>query len=84
MKISNNFDRWMFDYKEGNLSAAEAEEFENFLIQHPEYEVDADAWDMAYVQSEPVIYPHAEKLEKKRRLPFISLAIQNKPWKMPC
>ena len=57
----------MFDYKEGNLSAAEAEEFENFLIQHPEYEVDADAWDMAYVQSEPVIYPHAEKLEKKRR-----------------
>ncbi len=68
MKISNNFDRWMFDYKEGNLSAAEAEEFENFLIQHPEYEVDADAWDMAYVQSEPVIYPHAEKLEKKRRV----------------
>ncbi|MBK9592895.1 MAG: type IX secretion system membrane protein PorP/SprF [Crocinitomicaceae bacterium] len=58
----------MFDYKEGNLSAAEAEEFENFLIQHPEYEVDADAWDMAYVQSEPVIYPHAEKLEKKRRV----------------
>ncbi|MBK6953520.1 MAG: type IX secretion system membrane protein PorP/SprF [Crocinitomicaceae bacterium] len=68
MKISNNFDRWMFDYKEGNLSAAEAEEFENFLIQHPEFEVDADAWDMAYVQSEPVIYPHAEKLEKKRRV----------------
>ncbi len=68
MKISNNFDRWMFDYKEGNLSSAEAEEFENFLIQHPEYEVDADAWDMAYVQSEPVIYPHAEKLEKKRRV----------------
>ncbi len=58
----------MFDYKEGNLSSAEAEEFENFLIQHPEYEVDADAWDMAYVQSEPVIYPHAEKLEKKRRV----------------
>jgi type IX secretion system PorP/SprF family membrane protein len=58
----------MFDYKEGNLSAAEAEEFENFLIQHPEYEVDADAWDMAFVQSEPIIYPHAEKLEKKRRV----------------
>lgn len=68
MKISDNFDRWMFDYKEGNLSAAEAQEFENFLIQHPEFEVDADAWDMAYIPNEPIAYPHSEKLQKKRRV----------------
>lgn len=58
----------MFDYKEGNLSPEEVEEFEKFLLNHPEYEVDADAWDMAFVQNEPVEYPYAEKLEKKRRV----------------
>ena len=68
MKIPENFDRWMFDYKEGNLSPREAEAFENFLIQHPEYEVDVDAWDQAYVTSAPVVYPDAKKLEKKRRV----------------
>lgn len=68
MNISENFDRWMFDYKEGNLSAAEAEEFENFLLNHPEFEVDADAWDMAFVQQAPVEYPFQHKLEKKRRV----------------
>lgn len=68
MKISDNFDRWMFDYKEGNLSPAEMQEFENFLLQHPEFEVDADAWDLAYIPAESVIYPDSKKLEKKRRV----------------
>ncbi|MBL7898564.1 MAG: type IX secretion system membrane protein PorP/SprF [Crocinitomicaceae bacterium] len=68
MSISENFDRWMFDYKEGNLSAADAEKFENFLLEHPEFEIDADAWDMAYVPAENFVYPDAHKLEKKRRV----------------
>jgi type IX secretion system PorP/SprF family membrane protein len=68
MKIPENFDRWMFDYKEGNLSPEEAEAFENFLVRHPEYEVDMDAWDQAFITSQPVIYPDAHKLEKKRRV----------------
>lgn len=68
MSISENFDRWMFDYKEGNLSAADAEKFENFLLEHPEFELDADAWDMAYVPAENFVYPDAHKLEKKRRV----------------
>lgn len=68
MKISENFDRWMFDYKEGNLSAKDAEEFENFLLNNPEFEVDADAWDMAFILDTPTEYPFADKLEKKRRV----------------
>jgi len=67
MKITENFDRWMFDYKEGNLTGAEAEAFENFLIQHPEFEVDADAWDQAFVTSEDIEYPNARALEKDRK-----------------
>ncbi|MBK7130505.1 MAG: type IX secretion system membrane protein PorP/SprF [Crocinitomicaceae bacterium] len=68
MNISENFDRWMFDYKEGNLSAADAEKFESFLLNHPEFDADADAWDMAFVADQPVVYPNAHKLEKKRRV----------------
>jgi len=67
MKITENFDRWMFDYKEGNLSGAEMEAFENFLIQHPEFEVDADAWDQAFVTNENIAYPNAKALEKDRK-----------------
>ena len=67
MKISENFDRWMFDYKEGNLSASEMDAFENFLAQHPEFEIDADAWDQAFVSSETYVYPNAHKLEKRKK-----------------
>jgi len=66
MKITENFDRWMFDYKEGNLSGSEMEAFENFLIQNPEFEVDADAWDQAFVTNENIAYPYAKALDKDR------------------
>jgi len=65
MNIPENFDRWMFDYKEGNLSGAELQEFENFLIQHPEFEADADVWSHAFVQNENVVYRDAKKLMKR-------------------
>ena len=67
MNIPDNFDRWMFDYKEGNLSAGELQEFENFLIQNPEFEVEADAWNNAFVQNEEFVYSNAHQLEKKNR-----------------
>ncbi|MCB9224724.1 MAG: PorP/SprF family type IX secretion system membrane protein [Crocinitomicaceae bacterium] len=68
MNIPENFDRWMFDYKEGNLSGAEKEAFENFLIQNPDFEIDADAWNNSYIQNEDFVYPHADALEKDRRV----------------
>ena len=67
MNIPENFDRWMFDYKEGNLSGSELKEFENFLIQNPEFEVEADAWENAFIQNEEFVYPDADKLEKRDR-----------------
>lgn len=67
MNIPENFDRWMFDYKEGNLSAEENAAFENFLIQNPEFEIESDAWNNSFIQNEEFIYPNAEKLEKDNR-----------------
>lgn len=67
MNIPENFDRWMFDYKEGNLSGAELQEFENFLIQNPEFEIEADAWENAFIRNEEFVYADAYKLEKHNR-----------------
>jgi type IX secretion system PorP/SprF family membrane protein len=67
MNIPENFDRWMFDYKEGNLSGTEMDAFENFLVQHPEFEVEADAWNNAFVQNEAFTYPNADALQKDNR-----------------
>ena len=67
MNIPENFDRWMFDYKEGNLSGAEKEAFENFIIQNPEFELEADAWNNSFVQNEEFVYPKAAELEKDNK-----------------
>lgn len=68
MNIPENFDRWMFDYNEGNLSGAEMEAFENFMIQNPQFDVDADAWNQAFVPNEEFVYPHASSLQKDRKV----------------
>ncbi len=71
MNIPENFDRWMFDYNEGNLSGAEMEAFENFIIQNPEFEVDADAWNHAFISNEDIAYPKQAELEKDRKVGII-------------
>jgi type IX secretion system PorP/SprF family membrane protein len=68
MNIPENFDRWMFDYKEGNLSGAEQQAFENFLIQHPEFELDADAWNNAFIENESYTYPQSNQLKKDNKV----------------
>jgi type IX secretion system PorP/SprF family membrane protein len=67
MNIPENFDRWMFDYKEGNLSAAEMDAFEKFLVQNPDFEVEADAWSNAFIPNETFTYPNADALQKDNR-----------------
>jgi type IX secretion system PorP/SprF family membrane protein len=67
MNIPENFDRWMFDYLEGNLSVSEKSEFEAFLVQNPNYEIDAEVWQDAFVKDDNVVYMHQDALLKKRR-----------------
>lgn len=68
MNIPENFDRWMFDYMEGNLSSSEAEAFEQFLLQNPGFEPDADAWQNSVIPSENVVYPNQQNLQRKRKI----------------
>jgi len=67
MKIPENFDRWIFDYFEGNLTPAEASEFERFLELNPDFEADADAWQHAVIKDEYIEYPGIQNLERKRK-----------------
>ncbi|MEX1001307.1 MAG: PorP/SprF family type IX secretion system membrane protein [Crocinitomicaceae bacterium] len=68
MNIPENFDRWMFDYKEGNLFGSEKAAFENFLIQNPDYEIEVDAWNHAFIENEAAEYPQANSLIKDRKV----------------
>lgn len=43
----NNIDKWCFDYFEGNLSYHEKLTFERFILEHPEYHAEFDAWKNA-------------------------------------
>jgi hypothetical protein len=61
-----NIDRWLFDYTEGNLSADQEQQLESFLMDHPELELDMDAWEMAKVDVTPIIFNNKTALYRKR------------------
>jgi hypothetical protein len=61
-----NIDRWLFDYTEGNLSAEQEQQLELFLMNHPDLELDMDAWEMAKVDVAPMVFEQKELLYKKR------------------
>lgn len=63
-----NIDRWMFDYTEGNLSPEQETLLENYILNNPDLEVDLDAWQMATVSTEELVYAEKDKSYKKRRL----------------
>jgi hypothetical protein len=61
-----NIDRWLFDYTEGNLSAEQEQQLELFLMNHPDLELDMDAWEMSRVDVAPMVFEQKELLYKKR------------------
>ena len=61
-----NIDRWLFDYTEGNLSAEQEQQLELFLMNHPDLELDMDAWEMSKVDVAPMVFERKELLYKKR------------------
>ncbi len=63
-----NIDRWMFDYTEGNLSPEQETLLEDYILNNPDLEVDLDAWQMASVSTDELVYTEKEKSYKKRRL----------------
>ena len=67
-----NIDRWFFEYVEGNLSPSQEAQLEAFILNHPELELDLDAWKSATITPEPHQFPNQDTLlktqKKKRRI----------------
>lgn len=64
-----NIDLWLFDYTEGNLSVYQKELLENYILNHPELEIDLDMWNMAKVPVADTI-DHSIEIKKKREYRF--------------
>jgi type IX secretion system PorP/SprF family membrane protein len=72
-----NIDQWLFNWKEGNLSSSDLEQLEDFLIKNPEFTIDQDAWNEAYIQKypQPVFQNKSALIKKKRPLyPYLAAA----------
>lgn len=61
-----NIDRWLFDYTEGNLSAQQEQQLDSFLLNHPDLELDLDAWELAKIDVTPMVFANKNSLYKKR------------------
>lgn len=65
-----NIDRWLFDYIEGNLSSDQESLLENYILNHPELEVDLDMWKMSNIKaSESFVNDiHLQKKTENRKV----------------
>jgi len=71
----SNIDRWFFEYVEGNLSPEQEAQLEAFILNHPELELDLDAWKSSTIEPTYYEFPNQNTLlqpEKKKRriIPF--------------
>ncbi len=66
----DNIDRWLFDYTEGNLSSEQESLLENYILNHPELEVDLDMWKMSNIRaSESFVNDlHLQKKTENRKV----------------
>lgn len=66
MKINlENYEAWMVDYIEGNLSADQQKELQAFLVFHPELQKELDAFSMTKLPVDTaVFFPNKEALKQ--------------------
>ena len=57
-----NIEEKIFQYFEGELSADESLELENFINNNPEYQIDFDAWKNSVVQDDQMKYKFVDEL----------------------
>lgn len=57
-----NIEEKIFEYFEGDLSASEAKELEQFVQANPEYQEDFNAWQNSVVEDTQVEYKHMDDL----------------------
>ncbi len=66
MKITiQNYEEWMIDYIEGNLSHAQEMQLTEFLEYHPELKAELELFNQTKLQPDThVVYAHKESLKK--------------------
>lgn len=66
MKSPNesNIDEWLFHYFEGDLSPEEESLIEEFLLEHPQFDAQFEAWGASRIQQESFVYPKQDILAK--------------------
>ena len=66
MKSPNesNIDEWLFHYFEGDLSPSDESVIEEFLLEHPQYDAQFEAWGASRIQQESFVFPKQESLAK--------------------
>jgi hypothetical protein len=70
-----NYESWMIDYIEGNLSAVQAEQLRHFLTLHPELQAELDAFELTKLQPDlTVIFENKDILKKQEAGKVLSLS----------
>lgn len=67
MKINlQNYEEWMVDYIEGNLSAEQQKELQEFLVFHPELQKELDAFGLTKISADTsVVFENKESLKRE-------------------
>ena len=60
----DNYEAYLLDFSEGNLTSELQMELELFLIQHPELEIDLDAIELLEIEKETVSFANKLGLKK--------------------
>lgn len=62
----NNYEEWMIDYIEGNLSAAQEKELNEFLVFHPELKAELELFSATKLQPDMhVVFADKNSLKKQ-------------------
>ncbi|MES2131691.1 MAG: hypothetical protein V4506_05030 [Bacteroidota bacterium] len=60
----HNYEAFLLDLSEGNLSGEDRLELEVFMIEHPELAVDMEDFSFAVTTAEPIAFTHKETIKK--------------------
>jgi hypothetical protein len=66
----DNIDQWLFDAMEGNLSPVQQQLLEEFIAQHPDLDLEADAWSLSTYSAAPITFEPKAALYRKKRITY--------------
>lgn len=70
----DNIDQWFFDSLEGNLSTEQQELLAQFIAQHPELELEQEAWAQSSFEAKPITFEPKAALYRNKQWSYKSFA----------